>query len=502
MTFDSDGVDNNSNQSPISPEETAAFTPEEIAEAGINAAQVTQPAQSAQSAQNTQPIQSPQIQQTSTPAATTAIPTTPVPTTSTPTEAVPTTAISTSDSDENYATETGTILNDDLAAFTNEFADNEEESNPNSAVDSLLGVSRETSGRAHRKKKNRTPLVVGIAVLVIAIVVAAISIGLYVRRNIQRETHESLVAACESATYKLQQQTTTLSTALTKTKSESSIAASDVDDYSTVTNLSTARTTASNLVKKSKALKSCGTSMSNYNLKQLTKKAASLATRLKNQASKVKSTASKVSASKTRKDLSTARTELNTKRQTAQTLYDSSDGNVPDGDTTRNSLKSAIDNADSVLALSDSEITTSQITSAENKLDTAISDVNKAVAQKEAEDKEEEEKENDASSQISSTGPCANYVGTYSDGSTSFTLAGNCTIVYSNNSYGIAQNYDAWVYNDNSIQWNMVDSDSCSTISDGGSGCTTISVTLSPSGTTDTNTKNSISVGGRTYTQQ
>ncbi|OTA26261.1 hypothetical protein B9G54_05495 [Alloscardovia macacae] len=354
------------------------------------------------------------------------------------------------------------------------------------------------------KQQNSTNrfLIIG----VVSVIVLALIIGftIFFRNTASAATHEQLLNTCTQSRQAATQSSASLNTTISDAQSVADTQSADVEDTAVLTKAKNAIDQAKASIENEKNLDSCATEMTDNQLRSLADNADKIVANQKTYTTTISQTKSAVEKSKQSKTQATAKNSLTAKRQEAQSLYEQSKGKVTD-ETTRENLKKAIDAADELIAQSTKKVTADQYSAAVETLTntiTAVQNSMKTYEEQEAKKKAEEERKNVA-------GICSAYAGTYSSGATQFTLRGDCSLQYGDNSTGTpttctfadgSSGACATVDNEDNpsrINWSIACSAGSEGAATGTRECQNANVTLSRNGAGA-----SINVGGQSFTRQ
>lgn len=267
---------------------------------------------------------------------------------------------------------------------------------------------------------------------IIGVIVLALVIGttITMRNRATAENHAQLLASCISSRQNAQASSAELKQAVKDAQRDNSTSSADVEDTSTLTVMHNAVDQATASIEKEQALDACSDKLNDVKLRSIHEDANTI---IDNQATYVRAirqARTKVSESRKVKEITKAHDDLGNLRQTAQTLYDESAGKVKD-ESTRANLKTEIGQADSLLKQNTKSMSAAQYTSEKNKLNSAMSAVKKSVQDKEIEQEQARKKKEQEAKQV-----CSAYAGSYSNGSIQFTLNGDCSVSFGDNSRG------------------------------------------------------------------
>ncbi|MFD0704691.1 hypothetical protein ACFQY8_02860 [Alloscardovia venturai] len=284
-----------------------------------------------------------------------------------------------------------------------------------SAGSSSNGVDRNT----------RRVLIWGIAGVLAVILIVALTI--FIRHTATAATHEQLVNACVTSVKSAQSSSQELQKTINNADAEAKTSSDQVEDTSVLTNIQNAISQANASITKVNNLEKCSADLSDTQLKSITEDANSAISSQSTYQTTITKAKTAVSNSKNAKAVSTAKNELSAKRQEAQTLYTESQDKVAD-EATRDNLKKAIDSADNLLKQSTKSVTKDQYDDAKRTLNNTMTAVQNSQKAKAEADAKEREKDTD--------GICAPFAGSFSRGDTQFTLNGDCSITYGDDSSG------------------------------------------------------------------
>ncbi|WP_018142989.1 hypothetical protein [Alloscardovia criceti] len=382
-------------------------------------------------------------------------------------------------------------------AFTealNQFADEDDDLGKTGEFAAASAAGRHSHvarSKTNSDRNTRRILIWGIvAVLVISLIVA---VAIFWRNTANAQTHQQILAECVSSRKAAEDSSAALQKVVDDAQSATSTQSSEVDDTTVLTKVKNAVNQASASIASEKDLQSCTTELSDAQLQSITSQADEIVTNQTQYTTTINDSVSAVDSAKSNKSISSAKNDLSSKRQEAQTLYDQSAGKVSD-ETTRENLKKAIDEADELIAQSTKSVTATQYSAAVDTLNNTMTAVQNSM-------KTYEEAEAKKNREENTSGICAPYAGTYANGSTQFTLNGDCSVRYADNSSGApstctfsdgstgscatVDNQD----NPSQITWSMV----CT----GNGACQNANVQLSTNGGAA-----SINVGGQSFTKQ
>ncbi|WP_418969417.1 hypothetical protein [Alloscardovia omnicolens] len=384
----------------------------------------------------------------------------------------------------------------ELAESLSVFAEDDDGEKTQIIANPLSGRHAHVDSRssAHKDEKNtKRALIWGLAsVLVIVLIVA---LAVFFRNQATAQTHEQVLDTCVASRTAASHSSQKLQKVITKNEAVANTSSAEVEDTSALTKIKNAVSQAKASIENEKELSQCEDSLSDVQLKSITSQSEEIVTKQNEYSANITKAVVAVDKSKTAKTVSTSKNSLTAKRQEAQTLYDQSAQKVTD-ETTRENLQKAIAAADALITQNSKSVTAQQYSAALDTLNnTMVAVQNSMKAYQEAEEKKRQEAESRAE------GVCGTYAGTYSDGSTQFTLRGDCTITYEDNSTGTPSSCTfednttgacARVDNEDNpsrISWSM----QCS----GQGACQSANVTLTNNGGTP-----SMTVGGKSYSKQ
>lgn len=202
------------------------------------------------------------------------------------------------------------------------------------------------------KRSSHKPLVIGIAAVVL---IAAVGGGAYAFvRHQQQVQHDTAFAACQTANGDATKANNALNAALKKAETAAATPVDQVTDATTISKLQSVVSSASGAGKVS----ACDASLSTAELNNRTQTNMKLVSTVNSHTAKVTAAVKAVTDSqdaKTAADVQTAKGGLQTAVNDAQTLLADSEGEVTD-DATRQALQAAIDSANQLIANNDAKL--------------------------------------------------------------------------------------------------------------------------------------------------
>lgn len=351
----------------------------------------------------------------------------------------------------------------------------------------------ESSSHKDADRNTKRILIWGISGVLVLVLIVVLAV--FFRNSATAHTHEEVLSSCLASRKAAEDSSKKLQEVIQKNESVANTQSSDVDDTATLTRVKNAVSQAKASIDNFNELDKCEDSLPDAQLTKIGAQADDVVTKQNDYTNKITKAAAAVEKSKSTKSVSNAKNDLSTKRQEAQSLYDSSADKVTD-ENTRTNLKKAIEAADALISQNSKNVTKQQYSSAVETLNNTMTAVQNSMK---AYEQAEEAKRKEAESRAQ--GVCGNFAGTYSDGSTQFTLNGDCSITYADHSQGSPS---SCTFEDGStgacahvddqdnpsrITWSM----QCSSAG----ACQNANVVLSGNGESA-----SMNVGGRTYSKQ